>query len=839
MKAATAACSCLTVAPPHLAEPRRDLSLAAFPKATDITRNASDFPFSTNLRTRDHAPITQILAASSSGPVGQRPILLGSANLVDAAMGFETSVRTSETIQLPPSPIPETLAKEMGSASAPEPAAARHAIHRLETVTGTAAEGMDALHGAVKIAPAECLECRPRSADFDMFYLARASGDAHRAPVTMSAAKVPDESKSARPVSNAQLGQRPIVLGSATFVDAATGFETSVRPSETTRLPPSPIPETLAMEMGSASAPEPAAARHAIGQSDTVTGTATEGMDAMHGAVKIAPAECLECRPRSADFDMFYLARASGDAHREPVTMPAAKVPDESKSARPVSNAQPPVDISGAESGTRSMDEPDLSLSPPGAQIRSLQQALSRTYQTNPTLMARRAELRGLDNAVALERAAGNLQISAGSTFGQEVYITRPLGSRGRTLRSNVDFSKILFAGGRIRNATRSAQTRVMAGRADLRATEGDILTEAVAAYADLLRDREIRDLNESQVRILLANLESTRDRFRVRDLTLTDVAQSETRLEVARSNLVTAEGRLQASEENFERIVGARAGNLEPLPTLPPLPLSSELAAETALANNASIAAFAARARAADYDVAVSRASQSPTLSVISSVDNNNALGTANSASGLPPGTAPNSETNIVAGFSVRIPLYQGGAASARVRQGEEIRSQFIEEAVAVERRVLADARTAFSIWRSATSSISFNEQAVASSGKALESVKFEQTVGARSILDVLNAEQEFLNSKIALTSARRDAYVAAFELLNSMGASEAADLNFAAGPLYDPKVNYREYSDTWSDWKYGSPRSPASTRNVPAETDSPLTRLNNGTLEKIEPDD
>lgn len=519
--------------------------------------------------------------------------------------------------------------------------------------------------------------------------------------------------------------------------------------------------------------------------------------------------------------------------------MAVAEVPDASEPAQAVSDTQRPVDTPVVDRETRSMDAPDPTLSGAGAQAQSLKQALSRTYQTNPTLMARRAELRGLDNAVALERSAGKLQISAASTFSQEVHTTRRLGARGRNLSSNVDFSKILFAGGRIRNATRSAQTRVMAGRADLRATEGNILTEAVAAYADVLRDREIRDLNESQVRILMANLESTRDRFRVRDLTLTDVAQSETRLEVAKSNLVTAEGRLQASEENFERVVGAPAGKLEPLPPLPPLPLSSELAAETALANNASIAAFAARARSADYDVAVSRASRLPTLSAVSSIDNDNALGTANSASGLPSGTVPNSETNIVAGFTVRIPLYQGGAAGARIRQNEEIRSQFIEEAIAVERLVLADARTAFSIWRSATSSISFNEQAVESSGKALESVKFEQTVGARSILDVLNAEQEFLNSKIALTSARRDAYVAAFELLNSMGASEAADLNFEAGPLYDPKANYKENSDTWSDWKDGSRRPPASTRNVPADTDSPLTRLNNGTLEGIESDD
>lgn len=484
------------------------------------------------------------------------------------------------------------------------------------------------------------------------------------------------------------------------------------------------------------------------------------------------------------------------------------------------------ITVADSEAGSTHPQEPPLLST--GAQVQSLHQALSRTYQTNPTLMARRAELRGLDNAVALERAGGLPLITAGTTFGQELYVTRRLGSRGRTLRSDADFVQVLYAGGRIRNGVRSAQTRVLAGRADLRGVEGNILTEAIGAYADVLRDRDIRDLNQSQVSILMANLQSTRARFVVRDLTLADVAQSEARLEVAKSNLATAEGQLQESEENFERIVGARAGLLAPLPPMPPLPLSSEQAVETALANNAFIAAFAARARAAGYDVAAAQSELSPTLSVFGSIDNVNALGTANSASGVPPGTLPNSDTSMIAGFSLRVPLYQGGAVGARIRQNEETRTQFIEEAIAVERLVIADTRSAFAIWYNATRAISFNEMAVASNEKALDSIKVEQTVGVRDIIDVLNAEQELLNSKVALTSARRDAYVTAFELLNAMGASEAVDLNIETGRLYDPDVNYKRYSDTWSDWDDGRRQSPASTRNVPAEIDSPMSRLN-----------
>jgi outer membrane protein len=472
----------------------------------------------------------------------------------------------------------------------------------------------------------------------------------------------------------------------------------------------------------------------------------------------------------------------------------------------------------------------DSRLASPASPVQTLQQALARTYQTNPTLMAQRAELRGLDSGVALARAAGNPQIDTGADFNREVYTTRLIGTHGHSLAATADVAQVIFAGGRIRNSVRAADTSVIAGRADLRATEGAVFTEAVGAYADLVRDREVREFNLNQVKVLEANLNATRSRLRVGDLTRTDVSQSEARLALARSSLATAEGSLQSSEENFERVIGARAGMLEPLPPLSSLPPTADHAVEAALADNADVAAFVARARAAGYDVAATKAERLPTISIVGSTAYSNAFGTADKAVGLPKGTLPNSSTNIGAGASLRLPLYQGGAASARVRVAEEAKSQLMEQAVAAERLAVASARAAFATWRSALTAITANESAVASNEAARESVKVEQTVGARSIIDVLNAEQELLNSRIALSSARRDAYVAAFVLLNTMGAAEAADLNVGVGPLYDPRANYRAYAHTMSDWSDGPQRAPASTRTVPEHVDSPLTRLNEG---------
>jgi outer membrane protein len=174
----------------------------------------------------------------------------------------------------------------------------------------------------------------------------------------------------------------------------------------------------------------------------------------------------------------------------------------------------------------------------------TLREALVSTYQSNPTLNAQREALRGTDAAVAVARAAGRPQVSA--TVGVNRDLTRSGildtgANKGPTINGGVDLSVPLFQGGRVRNSVRAAQTRVEAGRATLRAVEGDVFTEAVAAYMDVIRDRAIVELNENQIRVLTTNLEATRDRFEIGDVTRTDVAQSEARLSLARSGLAGA----------------------------------------------------------------------------------------------------------------------------------------------------------------------------------------------------------------------------------------------------------------------------------------------------------
>ncbi|HEX8366683.1 MAG TPA: TolC family outer membrane protein [Allosphingosinicella sp.] len=444
----------------------------------------------------------------------------------------------------------------------------------------------------------------------------------------------------------------------------------------------------------------------------------------------------------------------------------------------------------------------------------TLREALVKTYATNPTIMGQRAQLRSLDEGVAIARAARRPQISANAGVNQNVYSSQGGFGNGRNFNAGVDVSYPIFEGGANRNRIGAANERVFAGRAALRATEGDIFAEAVSVYMDVIRDRSIVSLNQGQVRVLETNLRATRDRFEVGDLTRTDVAQSEARLALARSNLAGAQGRLRSSEEAYRRVIGELPADLQPPPPLPPLPRTADEAVEIALANNPDLISIAAQIRAAGRDVSVARAGRLPTVSGVSQGDYTNYLGSADQQFG---GTGnANSISTAAVGVQARIPIYQGGVVGARVRQAQALRGQLLERGVETERFVVATTRAAFASYRAALEAIESNEVAVAANTLALEGTRAEQTVGTRNVLDVLNAEQELLNSQVALVTARRDAYVAGFALLNAMGRAEAEDLNLDGGALYDPVANYDRVSRRWSDWSDDDDPQPVSTRTI-----------------------
>lgn len=454
---------------------------------------------------------------------------------------------------------------------------------------------------------------------------------------------------------------------------------------------------------------------------------------------------------------------------------------------------------------------------PAAAQAETLQDALAKAYENNPTLTAARAGQRANDENVPIQKASGLPNVGTGVDYQENLVLPgNAFFSPKRTLSAGIQMSVPIYQGGAVRNAVKAAKYRVEAGQADLRATEASVFSQTVGAYMDVIRDQAIVQLNQKNVSVLRTNLQATSDRFEIGDLTRTDVAQSEARLALAEGDLRTSESNLIASREAYVRLVGDAPVDLEQPPQLPNLPANPEEAVAIALASNPDIEAANQLVNASRADIGVARASRAPKLSATTNGGYNNNLHSVTST------TSENITTSVSATVSLTIPIFQGGRPAAQVRQAQSRSSQAIENYVATERGVIAQTRGAYAAWQANERIITATQQAVSANALSLEGVRAENSVGTRSILDILNAEQEYLNTQVQLVSAQRNSYVAAFSVLAAMGKAEARDLGIEGGTLYDPEVNYKRVKGQIWDWADDpAPQQVATdTRAVPAAT-------------------
>lgn len=456
----------------------------------------------------------------------------------------------------------------------------------------------------------------------------------------------------------------------------------------------------------------------------------------------------------------------------------------------------------------------------------TLQGALAKAYASNPTLTGARAGQRATDEGVPIQKANGRPALDAQGSYQESILKpTISFTSPQRTVNVQATLTVPLYAGGTVRNGVKAAKTRVEAGQAQLRGTELSIFSQTVAAYMDVIRDSAIVSLNHQNVRVLEVNLQATNDRFEVGDVTRTDVAQSQSRLALARSDLQTAEANLITSRENYIALVGEAPDNLESPPQLPGLPASPDMAVQVALRDNPDILAAEKLRQARAFDVKAAKGSVLPRVSAFTQAGYTNYLHSLNSSAQDANGNiveGPQINKQAAAGVQLSIPLYQGGGPAAQVRQNQALESQAIEQAIETERGVIAQTRAAYASWQASLETIKSSENAVSASALSLEGVRAENSVGSRTILDILDAEQEALRARVQLVSSRRNAYVAGFTLLAAMGHAEADDLGLQGGALYDPMVNYKRVKGKWFDWDFDSAPKPVATRTVdtPAQT-------------------
>lgn len=425
------------------------------------------------------------------------------------------------------------------------------------------------------------------------------------------------------------------------------------------------------------------------------------------------------------------------------------------------------------------------------AKAETLAEALSAAYKFNPKLDAARSSQRATDEEVP--RAMSNFRPSVTGNATTAYQNTRGgLATTNGELNPrtySVGVVQPLFRGFRTVNAVNGAEATVRAGRETLRSAEATVLLEAVTAYGDVVRDQNIVRLRENNVAVLTRDLKSTQDRFNVGEVTRTDVAQSQARRAAAVSALDLAKANLQASRATFERVVGHPPNGLvDPKPTKL-VPKSLPVGIEIGLRESPNVVAAMYREQAARFAIETIRGELLPTVQV--EANYGKSFDTVNGA--------PEIEQTTVTG-RLTVPFYTGGEVQARLRQAKQTHVQRLQEIEQYRTEQQALIVQAWSQMVAARAQLESDQASVDASRIALAGVREEERVGQRTLLDVLNAEQELLNNEVTLTTDRRTLLVASYTVLQAIGRLNAQELAVAES-VYDSEEHYHEVRNKWFD--------------------------------------
>jgi outer membrane protein len=434
----------------------------------------------------------------------------------------------------------------------------------------------------------------------------------------------------------------------------------------------------------------------------------------------------------------------------------------------------------------------------------TLEGALAQAYQNNPALNSQRASVRATDEGVPQALAGYRPRITANASIGEQYWdTTSRLASPGLAggaayLQQSgtmtpwgygVTATQTLYNGFQTSNRTRQAESQVQAARETLRTTEQTVLLNAVTAYMNLLRDGAILDLQRRNVEVLQEQLRQTRDRFNVGEVTRTDVAQSESRLASGRSQVLNAEANYKASVATYRQVIGVEPGKLapgSPVDRFSPRDVPQSVGVATAAHPAVTSAQY--NVDAALLQVKVAEGALYPTLSVQGNVLQNNESSLLQLKS-----------FNAAVIGQLSVPIYQGGAEYSLIRQAKETLGQRRLDLDTARDQVQAAVVTAWGQLEAAKAQILATQAQVAAAEIALNGVREEARVGQRTTLDVLNAQQELVNARVALVTAQRDRVVASYTLLSAVGRLAPEVLGLQV-PIYEAEWHYQQVRDSWA---------------------------------------
>ncbi|WP_430913472.1 TolC family outer membrane protein [Methylobacterium sp. sgz302541] len=432
-----------------------------------------------------------------------------------------------------------------------------------------------------------------------------------------------------------------------------------------------------------------------------------------------------------------------------------------------------------------------IAIAPP-AGAETLETALARAYSGNPQLNANRAGVRATDENVAAAQAGYRPTVSVEADIGVSKFEGRVQGSQlnQTTLPggAGITVNQTLFNGFQTDNNTRRAESTVFSQRETLRGTEMTVLYSAVQAYMSVLSDTATLELRRNNVEVLEEQLRQTRDRFNVGEVTRTDVAQAEARLAGARADVGAAEAQLRSSIGLYRQFIGVEPRQLAPGRPLDRfVPVSLEAAIDTGLKEHPAILSALHNVDSTEAQVKVLEGALMPNVSLQGSVQQryDQQLAGSNGVS-----------ASIVGRLTV--PIYEGGQTYAQIRQAKELAGQARIQVEQSRDQVRSAIVSAWGQLESAKARVIASQAQVQANEVALNGVREEARVGQRTTLDVLNAQQELLNARVALITAQRDRVIYSYGVVQAVGRLTVRYTGIAVA-AYSPKTHYDQVKDLW----------------------------------------
>ena len=410
-------------------------------------------------------------------------------------------------------------------------------------------------------------------------------------------------------------------------------------------------------------------------------------------------------------------------------------------------------------------------------QAETLEEALAYTYVANPTILSQRAYLRSVYEKITQSFSGYKPTLSGEASYGYSYTRTKssPVFDEEESMPFSFGVSAVqpVFSGFGTSASVKAAKAQFEAERANLRDVEQSSMINAVVAYTDVIRALAVLKLNQNNEAVLQRQLEYTQDRFRVGELTKTDVAQAEARHAGAVASRISAEGDLKVAYAVYQKVIGKMPDKIfEPEVPAAKLPQTLDDALEIALKSNPSVQAAEMQAKSAQSSIDVAKADHYPSVDLQASYNNMKAgaHGTADlGAENIQTGRAREEDTSVM--LVMDVPLYQAGNTASRVRESKYIAGQARININAVKRDVVRATTQAWENYQSTQASLASLEEQVKASALALEGVRYEEQAGTRTILDVLNAEQELLDARVSVVTAKKNLIDASYQLIASMG--------------------------------------------------------------------